>query len=58
MDKTVQFQDVIMNENNKMNFVTVETSFGFIENYSGFVENLNILAKKIPQYEDTKADLN
>jgi len=37
-----------MNENNKMNFVPSETSFGFIENYSGFVENLNTLAKKIP----------
>jgi len=48
MDKTVQFQDLISNENNKMNFITVETSFGFIENYSSFVENLNSLAKRIP----------
>ncbi len=41
-----------------MNFTPSETSFGYVEQYSDFVEFLQLLGKKLPHFENLKTDID
>jgi hypothetical protein len=48
---------MINEENNRMNFTPSETTFGYVEQYSEFVEFLGVLGKKLNSFEDAKIDV-
>ncbi len=48
---------MITEENNRMNFTPSETTFGYVEQYSEFVEFLGVLGKKLNSFEDAKIDV-
>lgn len=57
MTKAVDLQKMITEENTRMNFSPSETTFGYVQQYSEFVEFLTVLGKKLPTFENLKTDV-